>query len=380
MKKTLPSTLPVKRNIHFAEMFRSQQPLRVGWIWSALVLAGVGGWLPSANGQTPTVWSGGPGNWSTIANWSGGFVPNNGNGGQNWSAFIDSGNAANSVVQLDVSSSISQLHISAGDTLNILDNRSLSIVGGVVNNNGTISLAWGGNPTFLAFNGSTSIAGTGSIDMTGGSFITGSGMLTNGVGHTIRGSGNLGSNSIFVINQGTVEAGTGFSMLIDPQNAGAGTVAFNNQGTVRAIGGGVVTLTGNGAGEFWGSGTYQATGAGSRIDLVGDVVIRNTTLAASAGGEIRAANGNNQTLDNVSLSGNFVRRDNGVTFLSNAISNSGTMTLDFGGNATAIQLISNVALSGGGSINMLGGGGAIAGSGNLLTNVDNTISGSGNRI
>ncbi len=47
--------------------------------------------MPSANGRTPTAWNGGPGNWSTIANWSGGIVPNNGNGGQFGGSFAFSG-------------------------------------------------------------------------------------------------------------------------------------------------------------------------------------------------------------------------------------------------------------------------------------------------
>jgi hypothetical protein len=336
-------------------------------------------WCLPVYSQTNTTWTGGAGNWSNVALWSGGFVPNNGNGGTTWNVFIDNGNAGNSTTLLNINSTVNQLHVSTGDVLNIGESFSLGIVGGVLNNSGTININSGGNPTALNFGSNATIGGTGSINMSGvaasigGVFGT---QLTNGALHTISGSGNLGANTLSIVNQGVVEATGGFSMLIDPFNSGG--VSFDNQGTVRATGGGAVTLTGLGAGEFGGVGTYLATGAGSRIELINDVVLRNTNLATASGGEIRASSGHNQVLDGVSISGNFVRQDSGVTRLLNTINNSGTMTLNWGGNDTFFRLAGDTSLTGGGTVHMTGGGGGFDGSLQRLTNVDNTISGSGN--
>ncbi len=197
------------------------------------------------------------------------------NGAMTWNVFIDGGDGGtNSVVSLDTPATINQLNLDADDILNILDNRQLTIVNngqvgsGQINNSGLITINSAGNTTALRISGAVSLSGGGTVSMSGGSGATidGSGTLTN-VDNTISGSGNLGANSISIINQGTVQAGAGEALTIDVVNLGAGNIAFDNQNLVLATGGGVVTLTGSGAGEFGGIGTYRAD-AGSRIDLV----------------------------------------------------------------------------------------------------------------
>ncbi|MEQ1906658.1 MAG: hypothetical protein ABL888_20905, partial [Pirellulaceae bacterium] len=220
-----------------------------------------------ASAQTNTNWLGGVSNWNNAANWSGGFVPNNGNGGQNWNVFIDNGLVGNAVVSFDLNSTVNQVNISTGDTLNILDNRTLGITQSV-SNNGFINFLAGGNITQMSFSAASTVNGTGVIALSGtGARITGSGQFTQGAGHSIQGNGSVGMNSMFINNQGLFLANAaGENLTIDVANAGGGNAAFNNTGFVRASGGGIVTLTGFGAGEFHGSGTYEAL-AGSRIHL-----------------------------------------------------------------------------------------------------------------
>lgn len=254
------------------------------------------------------------------------------------------------------------------------DNGTLNITSSL-NNSGQISLESAGNNTNLSFGGATTLNGGGSIVMSGGNAnIGGSGQTTN-VDNTISGTGNLGSGTISIINQGTVQAGALESMTIDVTNLGAGTISFDNQNLVLATGGGVVTLTGSGSGEFGGIGTYRAE-AGSRIDLVNSAVVRNTNFATTGNGEIRLASVSNQTWDGVNNSGNVVRQDNGTLTLTNSLVNSGQISVNGGGNTTRLIFSGAVNLSGGGDI-VLSGNGSIAGSG-ALTNVDNTISGTGN--
>ena len=340
----------------------------------------------SLSAQTNTNWiGGGSGIWNSVGNWSGGFVPNNGNGGTNWNVFIDNGDAGNSTVNMDLTSTINQLNIDAGDGLNILNNRTLSISNtgqagaGILNNDGTLNINSIGNTTFLSFLGTTAINGSGTINFNGASntaFISGSGTLTHGANHTIQGSGNLGNNLLSINNLGTVQAGSGQSLLIDPSNIGTENASFNNSGLVRAFDGGIVVLTGNGAGEFGGSGTYQAE-ADSRIDLISGIIARNTTFATSGSGEIRLQNSNTASFDGVTLNGNLVLRNNSTMTIATSLTNTGDILIDSIGNVTTLSNSGTTTLDGGGTVRLAGGNVArIAGSG-FLTNVDNTISGNG---
>ncbi|MBV9010097.1 MAG: hypothetical protein JO354_13180 [Verrucomicrobia bacterium] len=96
-------------------------------------------------------------------------------------------------------------------------------------------------------------------------------MLTN-VDNTIEGetsnSGTFGNNDTAIINSGVINANVnGAALVIDPV-AGSGT--FNNQsgGTVEASNGGILSLSGNGGGDFLNAGTIQQVSGGS-IQLTG---------------------------------------------------------------------------------------------------------------
>jgi hypothetical protein len=327
--------------------------------------------------QVNAFWISGASDWNIPANWSGGVVPNN--GGTTYNVFVDGGAPGVSSVNMNVNSTINQLNVDAGESVHIVDSRSLTLnTNAQVNNNGLITVTSSGNLTRIVVNNPGSPAGffgTGQVTLAGGGAISGNGRITNGLGHGISGTGNIGLGSISFTNLGTVSAGIGESLMLDPVNLGAGTTSFDNQGVVQAAGGGLVTLTGSGFGEFGGSGEYRAE-ANSRIELISDVIVRSSRFATIGNGEIRAASGSNNTLNQVVNMGNFVRSDNGATSLVGSLTNSGQIAVNGGGNATRLRLQGNVLLNGGGDIALTGSNAGIDGNGRL-TNVNNTISGNG---
>ena len=352
------------------------------WNWGVLAIASV---LPCGAlvAQTDTFWNvAGPGNWNTAGNWTGSFVPNNGNGGTNWNVFINNGNT----VDLNTTATINQLNLDVGNALNILNFQTLNISNtgqpgaGVLNNDGTVNINGTGSSTFLNFFGTTASNGNGTINLVGGvnTRIGGSGTLTHGAGHTIQGSGNVGNNGLSIINLGTVQAGSGDVMTIDPSNAGSGVPSFVNNGLVRAFSGGEISLTGNGAGEFGGSGIYRAEN-GSQINLTTSAIVRNTTFDTLGSGQINIAASSAATWEDVSNLGNSFIRNFATLDVLSSLNNQGTITVAGTGSATQLRINNSVNLSGGGNIVLDHANASISGLGaGLLTNFDNTISGTGN--
>jgi arabinogalactan endo-1,4-beta-galactosidase len=99
--------------------------------------------LAAVNELQPSMsWAGGSGNWSEAGKWDLNLVPNT----PSLHVRIDGGNVAASTVALDQDATISQLSLSAGDTLAIPHGRSLTLTGrnasmisGVVHSSGHFS-------------------------------------------------------------------------------------------------------------------------------------------------------------------------------------------------------------------------------------------------
>lgn len=109
--------------------------------------------------------TGGPGNWSTAADWSPALVPNNAI--NTYNVFIDNGLAANSAVTLDTSVTIDNLMISSGDSLTLANSQRLTVAGngttGTISGAGTLNMGSTGNITDLVIT-----AGTVTLSNTGG--------------------------------------------------------------------------------------------------------------------------------------------------------------------------------------------------------------------
>jgi hypothetical protein len=264
----------------------------------------------------------------------------------------------------------------AGGQIVLNNNTSLTLQGsGVYNNAGTIAMNSTGNLTDLIMDGDVTLSGGGTVSLTNLSNNrmygqAGTERLTN-VNNTISGSGQLGINLMAITNQagGVIEANQTISLTIDPNASGV-----INQGILRATNNATLVLS---------SGTYTNTGGtieaqnGSTVQANG-VTIAGGTLTTSGSGVIK--NTGSLTLNGVTNAGAFAANNNTTTTLVGTITNSGSMALNSSGNLTDVQISGDVALTGGGILNLTNStNNRIFGvaSTNRLTNVDNTIRGSG---
>jgi hypothetical protein len=266
----------------------------------------------------------------------------------------------------------------------VTPNNTTTTLQGTITNNSAMQENSGGNITFLKISGtSVTLQGTGTLTLSdnNANFIqgasTGTEILINK--EIIQGpGGNIGNTLLTVTNQGTIDAtksaGSNF-LTLQPGSGG-----LTNTATLEATGGGSLVFNGTSAGGFTNTGgTIKAVGAGSVVTLENGATVTGGTLTTSGGGVIQ--NGNTMTLSGLSNSGTLVTPNNTTTTLKGTITNSGAMQMNSGGNNTFLEMNGNVTLTGGGTLTLsnnaanflLGAAGA-----NVLTNVNNTISGSGN--
>ncbi len=374
---------------------------------------------PLARPMTTTItnddWQGGAGNWNTAASWSTGTVPNSTN-----NAVLSTSTPA-AVVQLNVNAIINNLTICATCVLNFNNNQSLTIDGTSISNAGTLALNSTGNFTEL-------IVGSSNVTLSGGGTLTmsnnanannyifgsaGANTLTN-TNNTIQGSGNIGNNSMALVNQGTIDANQSTALYVQTSNG------LTNSGTLEATNGGTLILE-PGNGGATNTGTIQTTA--STLEFYGGTWANSQTIQNNAGtlqfegGTVINGGAVNQTgaatmqLGNATINAPVTNSSSGtITILNNnSASIGGTLTNPAGGQVTignsAYLTMTGATLSNGGSIALnaptgyftelvigssnvtLGGGGTVmmsndanitgAASADTLTNVDNTIQGSG---
>jgi len=137
------------------------------------------------------------------------------------------------------------------------DNSDFGVTSSLVNN-GTVSIESGGNPTDIEIQNEVVFAGGGHVRLVGTNpGISGFGqLLFNTATHTIGGRGNIGRNTIAMINQGTIVADIAATTLtLDPLPTGA---FQNDAGTFAARNGATLAFSGAGGGTFSGTGVTEA--------------------------------------------------------------------------------------------------------------------------
>jgi len=260
-------------------------------------------------------------------------------------------------------------------------NDSNTTIGGTITNTGNIEFGSTGSYANLVLGGSTvTLTGGGTLTLNINNWndnnITGaaaSDVLTN-VNNTIMGSGNIGLDKMALVNQGTINANQTASPLVVQTSNGT-----TNTGILEATGGASLVLDGDTYTNA--GGTILAFGAGSTVVIQG-ATINGGTLSTSNGGVVQGAAQNNATLNNVTNTGTYAVVNLSSTTIEGTITNSGTIQLTSTGSIP--QLIvggSNVTLTGGGTVTLNNwSGNQIFGSvaSDVLTNVNNTIQGSGN--
>lgn len=261
----------------------------------------------------------------------------------------------------------------------------LLTLGGDITNNGIIELNGATTNSRISVNDTldqnVTINGTGDIRLTASQQRiqgTSGSSLTFGSGQTLRGTGNIGTNLLNIVNNGTIIADSFDNILtIDPAST------FINNGSLRAESGGIAQFN---AGTYSGTGTFIISD-GSRFDLA-SATFENLTFTRD---DVDAMPENNL----VSLVGNPVF--DGITSnatidipsgraltLTDDFTNNGTVTLNGTSTNGRISITDNVdqavLLDGTGSIKLTDIAQNITGttSHSLTIGADQVIHGTGN--
>ncbi len=248
-------------------------------------------------------------------------------------------------------------------------------VAGTITNNGTITIQGNSTISDVELQTDTALAGTGSLFLDGGNArvsdsLSAATVLTNGPDHTIRGNGQLGANTIDIVNNGLIVADVNAGqMTVDP----AGT--FTNNSTLRAENGGLLELRG---GAFANNGTIEALGTGV-VEIDAEARITGGTLDGDGGFVVPASvNAGLINLTNNAAIGVDLNTDLEVT---GTIVNNGTITIRGDSSISDLELQADTTLAGSGSVFLNGGNARISdslGSATVLTNgPDHAVRGNG---
>ncbi len=277
-------------------------------------------------------------------------------------------------------------------------NTNTYLLGTITNNNNIqVNGGSGSNTALIIDSGNVILQGGGTVTLTtltggGNAFIeqAAGGLTLTNVNNTIQGSGIIGQNGLTIVNQagGIINANsTGGSTITSLTIQGA--TSMTNAGLMEATNSGVLNINGvvvNNAG-----GNITANGAGAAVQLYGSAVIQGGTLTNNGGAFFGTPAGNAAFLDGstgagaITLNGTYTSDLNTSTYLLGTIKNQGNIQVNGGSGFNTVLLIDsgNVTLQGGGTMTLTtltGGGNAFieqAAGGLTLTNVDNTIQGSG---
>ena len=248
------------------------------------------------------------------------------------------------------------------------------VVNGLTLDSATINVS---NSSYLAFQGTQTLGGAGSIVFGDGS---------GGPGYL----GVDGAGTVLTIAPGvTVRGQTG--VIGDQVFAGGGSNRLLNQGLISSDTGGTITIR-NLASGLGNSATLRATGTGSvlnisniDVDNTGGVInaqnngvvlhsagrITGGTLSSSGGGSFQATNSNSNFLDGVALAGVLNMATGGTTRerINNGLTNNGTIHLN---SSSFLSFEGSQTLGGTGSIVFGDGSGGpgyldVAGANTVLT-------------
>jgi hypothetical protein len=296
---------------------------------------------------TTDTWNGSAGDdqWTTAGNWSVG-VPTSSD-----AVTIGTASAAVSLGNNQTGNFGTLTLSSSGDSLTV-DNNALLNASGNISNAGTITVSATGNSTQLSLQTSLTLSGNGTVNLnsTTGSYngfidgVSGSVLTTSS---NITGAGTVGNGQLNLVNSGTINANiSGQNLNVNPDTCTGCT--NTNTGTLEATGGGTLTLD-NGTWTQSGAGKITAA-ASSTVNLTSGVNITGGTLSTTGTGVINDAANQAVFLTNVTNTGNYVIQNNGITEVNGTLTNTGTITVDAGGNSTQLYLTGNTTLSGAGTV------------------------------
>ncbi|QEG21704.1 beta strand repeat-containing protein [Mariniblastus fucicola] len=342
----------------------------------------------SASAQT---WNnaGGDQLWFNGSNWVGGAAPTG--------ATDDAIVGAPSPVTLDGNVDLNSLTVAADGVVDTNFSINLDFGGTAattLNNAGTINMS---NNSDLQFQNNVFNSGNININATtantdieidtlgatldGGGTITlsGSNAGINGlddstltvVDQTIQGEGNIGHNSIGLVNQanGLIDANVSGQILELDANA-SGLV---NSGTLQASNSGVLRILGSAVDN---SGGQVIAQDGSEVRLHSSSFVGGT-LESAGSGQLTIDVSTNVGLEDLTVNGSLVAENNSDTEITGTITNTGSILVAATTANTDIEVQAGGAtLTGGGSVTLSGTNAGINGTGTLTVG-DHTIEGQG---
>jgi hypothetical protein len=246
--------------------------------------------------------------------------------------------------------------------LMVLQNASSVGASGIIDNTGEFRIAGSTFGTVMNIVSDTTFRGPGSIEFVGGvntsvnriGALSGPADLTftNTDGHTVRARdfASLGSATANIVNNSLIVADGAGELLIDPRNAAATTMI--NTGTVRAENGALVTFTGSGGGAFDNTGGLIEALDGSSVDFEAGATLSGGQLSSSGSGFVSVSSASFTDVDNL---GEIVLFNAGLLNASGSLNNEGLISIEGTSFGTRITLQDDVALSGSGGVNILGG-------------------------
>ncbi len=270
------------------------------------------------------------GNWSVPANWSNG-VP--GLGGPTAAVIPDYGPLM--TVDLDVSPTLTSLFLGTGSSLAQLNNMDVTV--GNVELQGSWFLLSTGANTDIRLSGDSLFSGSGTIYLNNFSNnrilgVGGTRQLTLSDG-AIVGSGQLGVNSLVLVNQSVISAADVTGLVVD---LAPGTVSVNH-GILSAGYGSTLTILGS---------EINNDGGIIRAYPQGTVLFRSSVIH---GGSIEVQSGGSAegtfeatTFDGITLTGKFTQPNNADCVLMGTIVNNGIWASDGTSAGTEMRVGSDV--------------------------------------
>jgi len=271
-----------------------------------------------------------------------------------------------------------------------LQNNNVTEINGTITNNGIINLQGTGNTTELyltsAGSSTATLAGSGSIVLgTGaGNQISGVGGAVLTIDQNISGVGNIGTGTLTLINNSTIDANISPTVSTSPLTIEPGSGGMVNTKTLEATNGGTLVLENS---TFTNTGgTIEAVGKdssgnASTVVLQNSVTITGGTLTTSGAGVIEVASGNTANLANLTNNGILNVQNNAQIDSTGTITNNGTITLEGSGNSTYFYAPNTTTLKGTGTLVLSSTNGqysgVIQGVGGMTFTNDETITGAG---
>jgi hypothetical protein len=284
------------------------------------------------------------------------------------------------------------LTISSGSIYTASNGLTTTLLGSIVNK-GTILLNGGnGSNGTLSIGNGVTLSGGGAVTLStnpasgDAAIISGNGQTLINTNNTIKGTGIIGNGSLTLVNGATVDAtpqggSSGLTLNGSPITNANGGIG----GVLEASGGGTLAIntTVNNA-----TGNVTVADSSSTVQVV-NATVQGGTLNNTAGGLLETA-GSGATLDGTTQgaltisTGSIYTASNGTTTtLLGSIVNKGRIQLNGGnGSSGTLSIGNSVTLSGGGTVALSttaasGGVAILSGNGQTLTNVNNTIEGTG---